>query len=60
MGISSELLALALVAAIFGGVLYWIFIMPERALKRRREAINAQGGYFRTWDPDLLARKRHR
>ena len=58
MGISSQVLALGVVAVIFGAVLFWIFVGPQRAKKQRRDALNAQGGYFKTWDPDITSRKR--
>ena len=45
------------IAAVFGAVLYWIFIAPGRARKRRHEAMYGQQvGHFRTWD--AAARKR--
>jgi len=59
MSIGWQLLDLGLVAAIFAVVLYWIFVAPERAKKRRRELMGAPGGsYSRAWDPDITSRKR--
>ena len=59
MGISPEMLALGLFAVFLGLVLYWIFVAPERAKKRRREAL-AGSSYSRAWDPDITSRRRDR
>ena len=48
------------VAAIFGVVVYWIFIAPSRARKRRLQETHGQTGHFRAWDPGIGAKKRER
>ena len=59
MSIGWQLLDIGLVAVIFGAVLYWIFVSPQRAKKRRRELLGSPGGsYSRAWDPDIMSRKR--
>lgn len=49
-----------LVAVVFALVLYWIFVAPERARKRRRIDSYGQTGHFRAWDPNIASRKRER
>ena len=53
------MLALGLFAVFLGLALYWIFVAPERAKKRRREAL-AGSSYSRAWDPDIASRRRDR
>ncbi len=51
---------LLFVAVIFGAVLYWIFIAPARARKRRHAQMYGQAGHFQAWDPGIGAKKRDR
>ena len=48
------------VAAVFGAILYWIFIAPDRARKRRHQEMHGQAGTFQAWDPGIGSRKRDR
>lgn len=51
---------LLFIAVVFAAVLYWIFMSPKRARKKRHMEMYGQTGHFRTWDPDIGARKRER
>lgn len=51
---------LVFIAVVFAAVMYWIFVVPERARKRRHQEMYGQSGHFRTWDPNIGARKRDR
>lgn len=57
---TTTIIALLFVAAIFGVLVYWIFIAPGRARKRRRQEMHGQTGHFRAWDPGIGAKKRDR
>ena len=57
---TAALIDLAFIAVVFGGVLYWIFVSPERARKKRHEEMYGQTGQFRAWDPGIGAKRRER
>jgi Flp pilus assembly protein TadB len=60
MGIASELLALMAAAGLLGAFLYWIFQAPERARKRRLQAVNLNRSHHQPWDQNIGARRRER
>jgi len=51
---------LVFVALVFGLVLFWIFVSPVRARKRRHQEMFGETGHFRAWDPGIGAKKRER
>ncbi len=51
---------LLFVAVVLGAVLYWIFIAPVRARKRRLAEVSGRVGHFQSWDPGIGAKKRDR
>jgi preprotein translocase subunit YajC len=51
---------LLFIAVVFGAVLYWIFVTPVRARKKRHMEMYGQTGHFQAWDPNIGARKRER
>ncbi len=55
---TSTFIDLIFVALVFAGVLYWIFVSPQRARKQRHQEMNGQTGHFKSWDPGSGARKR--
>ncbi|MEO8203371.1 MAG: hypothetical protein ABI630_05880 [Betaproteobacteria bacterium] len=58
---TAHLIDIIFIAVVFSAVLYWIFVSPVRARKRRHEEMHGQGGQqFRSWDPNIAARKRDR
>lgn len=57
---TTEMIDIFFVAAVFGVILYWIFIAPARARKRRHAEIYGQAGHFQAWDPGIGAKKRDR
>ena len=57
---SAVVVDLIFVALVFGAVLFWIFVSPVRARKRRHQEMYGQTGHFQAWDPNIGARKRER
>ena len=57
---TTEIIDLFFVAAVFGVILYWIFIAPARARTRRLAERYGQAGHFHAWDPGIGAKKRDR
>ncbi len=57
---TSAMIDLAFVALVFGAVLFWIFVSPVRARKRRNEEMLGATGRYQAWDPNIGARKRER
>lgn len=57
---TTTIIDLFFVAAIFGVLVYWIFIAPGRARKRRLHEMHGQTGHFSAWDPGIGAKKRDR
>jgi len=57
---TTEMIDILFVAAVFGAILYWIFIAPARARKRRYEGMHGQAGHFQAWDPGIGAKRRDR
>ncbi len=57
---TAAMIDLFFVAVVFAAVLYWIFVSPVRARKRRHEEMFGETGHFKAWDPNIGARKRER
>ena len=57
---SAAIVDLIFITLIFGIVLFWIFVSPVRARKRRHQEIYGQTGHFNAWDPGIGAKKRDR
>lgn len=57
---ATELLALLAAAGLLSAFLYWIFQAPERARKRRLQAVNLNRSYHQPWDRDIGSRRRER
>ena len=51
---------LLFIAVVLAAVLFWIFVAPARARKKRHAEMFGETGHFRSWDPDIGARKRER
>ena len=58
--ITTTMIDIFFVALVFGAELYWIFIAPVRARKRRHVEMYGQTGHYQAWDPNIGARKRER
>jgi preprotein translocase subunit YajC len=57
---TAAIIDLAFIAVVFAAVLYWIFVAPARARKKRHLEMYGQTGHFQAWDPNIGARKRER
>ena len=57
---TAAIIDISFVALVFAAALYWIFVSPVRARKRRHQDLYGQTGHFKAWDPDLGARKREK
>ena len=57
---TAAMIDILFVAVVFAAVLYWIFVSPVRARKRRHEEMFGETGHFKAWDPNIDARKRER
>ncbi len=57
---TTAVIDIVFVALIFGLVLFWIFVSPVRARKRRHQDMFGETGHFRAWDPGIGAKKRER
>lgn len=60
MGIASELLGLLAAGGLLAAFLYWITLGPERARRRRLQALNLNRSHHQPWDPDIGVRRRER
>jgi hypothetical protein len=58
--ITSTVIDLVFVALVIGIVLFWIFVSPTLARKRRHQEMFGETGHFRAWDPGIGAKKRDR
>lgn len=57
---TAAIIDLAFIAVAFAAILYWIFVAPVRARKKRHQEMYGQTGHFQAWDPNIGARKRER
>lgn len=55
-----ELFKLFAAAAILGGLMYWIFVVPRRAQRARRKALAPAAQCDQKWDPRIWAGPRNR
>ena len=57
---TAAMIDLLFIAVVLAAVLFWIFVAPARARKKRHAEMFGETGHFRSWDPDIGARKRER
>jgi hypothetical protein len=57
---TATVIDLVFIALIFGVVLFWIFVSPARARKRRHQEMYGETGRFQAWDPGIGSKRRER